>query len=150
MATVTSPAKPSNLPPSSKVPPTLIAIQAILDQFGTLEKFNRQYGEIFYTPKSAFCLHFSWCLLLLLLLLPMEKARHSICGVWAAATRYDKPLWIWRHHHTTALFTFCFHFNHCRIHPWAQESLEDLQWMSMPTVIPTTGSWRERVFVDPY
>lgn len=54
MATVTSTAKPSNLPPGSKVPPTLIAIQAIFDQFGTLEKFQRRYGEIFYTPKSAF------------------------------------------------------------------------------------------------
>ncbi|MEM8675862.1 MAG: cytochrome P450 [Cyanobacteria bacterium P01_G01_bin.67] len=53
MTTATSSAKQPNLPPGSKVPPTITAIQAILDQFGTLEKFQRKYGEIFYTPKSA-------------------------------------------------------------------------------------------------
>ena len=40
------------LPPGSKLPPTFTAILAILDQFGTLEKFHRKYGEIFYAPKS--------------------------------------------------------------------------------------------------
>jgi cytochrome P450 len=29
-----------------------VIIQAILDQFGTLEKYHKKYGEIFYTPKS--------------------------------------------------------------------------------------------------
>ena len=40
------------LPPGSKLPPTLTAIQAILDQFGTLDKFHHKYGEIFYGPQS--------------------------------------------------------------------------------------------------
>ena len=50
MTTSTSSPK---LPPGSKLPPTLTAIQAIIDQFGTLEKFHRQYGEIFYGSQSA-------------------------------------------------------------------------------------------------
>ena len=50
--TTTNSAKPK-LPPGSKLPPTLTAIQAILDQFGTLDKFHRKYGEIFYGPQSA-------------------------------------------------------------------------------------------------
>ena len=51
MTNVTS-SKRSQLPPSSKIPPLITGIQAILDQFGTLEKFQRKYGEIFYMPKS--------------------------------------------------------------------------------------------------
>ena len=53
MAVITPSQKPLTLPPGSKIPPTITAIQAILDQFGTLEKFQRRYGEIFYTRKSA-------------------------------------------------------------------------------------------------
>lgn len=41
------------LPPGTKLPPIFEAIEAILDQFGTLERFQRKYGEIFYAPKSA-------------------------------------------------------------------------------------------------
>ena len=39
------------LPPGTKLPPIFGAIEAILDQFGTLERFQRKYGEIFYVPK---------------------------------------------------------------------------------------------------
>ncbi|MEM7589929.1 MAG: cytochrome P450 [Cyanobacteria bacterium P01_A01_bin.83] len=42
--------KGSNLPPSSKALSIITAIQFTLDQFGTLEKLQRQYGEIFYIP----------------------------------------------------------------------------------------------------
>ncbi len=53
MTTLTSsPTKPK-LPPVSKTPPILIMIRALLDQFGTLEKYNKKYGDIFYTPKSS-------------------------------------------------------------------------------------------------
>ena len=51
--TLVTPSGKSQLPPSSKLPPIVSAVQAILDQFGTLEKFHRKYGEIFYAPKSA-------------------------------------------------------------------------------------------------
>ena len=53
MTTANSRSEKPQLPPSSKVPPSIIAIQAVLDQFGTLEKCNRKYGEIFYSPKST-------------------------------------------------------------------------------------------------
>lgn len=54
MTTVTPPPNQAKqLPPGSKLPPSLITIQAVLDQFGTLERFQRQYGDIFYTPKSV-------------------------------------------------------------------------------------------------
>ena len=54
MTTVTPPPNQAKqLPPGSKFPPSLITIQAVLDQFGTLERFQRQYGDIFYTPKSV-------------------------------------------------------------------------------------------------
>ena len=49
----TSTSSAPKLPPGSKLPPTLTAIQAIIDQFGTLEKFHRKYGEIFYGSQSA-------------------------------------------------------------------------------------------------
>ena len=49
----TSVTKPKLPPGPKKTPPILIAIQAILDQFGTLEKFHQKYGDIFYTPKSS-------------------------------------------------------------------------------------------------
>ena len=52
MTTATSSSEKPQLPPGSKLPPTITAIQAILDQFGTLEKFQRKYGEIFYGSKS--------------------------------------------------------------------------------------------------
>lgn len=53
MTTVTSsPAKP-NLPPGSKAPPIVGMIQALVDQFGTLEKYHQKYGEIFYAPQSS-------------------------------------------------------------------------------------------------
>lgn len=45
--------KAKQLPPSSKIPPTITAVQAIFDQFGMLEKYQRLYGEIFYAPKSS-------------------------------------------------------------------------------------------------
>ncbi|MEM8721610.1 MAG: cytochrome P450 [Cyanobacteria bacterium P01_G01_bin.39] len=50
MTSVNSSVKPSNLPPSSKTPAIITAVQFTLDQFGTLEKLHRQYGEIFYIP----------------------------------------------------------------------------------------------------
>ena len=53
MTTVTPPEQSTKLPPGSKLPPSLVALQAILDQFGTLEKFHHQYGDIFYSPKST-------------------------------------------------------------------------------------------------
>lgn len=53
MTPLTTLAKSSKLPPGSKLPSIIITIQAIYDQFGMLEKFQRQYGDIFYSPPSA-------------------------------------------------------------------------------------------------
>ena len=47
-----SPAQPK-LPKGSKTSPVIIMIQALIDQFGTLDKYQQKYGDIFYTPKSA-------------------------------------------------------------------------------------------------
>ncbi len=41
------------LPPGSKAPAMIGMMQALLDQFGTLEKYQRKYGEIFYGKKSS-------------------------------------------------------------------------------------------------
>ena len=54
MTTVTPPAKKTKLPPTVKTPAILTMIGALVDQFGTLEKYQKKYGEIFYSPKSAF------------------------------------------------------------------------------------------------
>ena len=53
MTTLTSPQAKSKLPDGPKTPPAIIMAQALIDQFGTLEKFKRKYGDIFYTPKSS-------------------------------------------------------------------------------------------------
>ncbi|MBE9047349.1 cytochrome P450 [Pleurocapsales cyanobacterium LEGE 10410] len=45
--------KKNQLPPGSKSPPIFGMVQALLDQFGTLERYQRKYGEIFYAPKSS-------------------------------------------------------------------------------------------------
>ena len=37
----------AKLPPGSKSPPIIGMIQALLDQFGTLERYQKKYGEIF-------------------------------------------------------------------------------------------------------
>ncbi len=41
------------LPPGSKAPAIVGIVQALLDQFGTLERYNQKYGEIFYGSKSS-------------------------------------------------------------------------------------------------
>ena len=43
----------SKLPPSSKAPAIVGMVEALVDQFGTLEKYQRKYGEIFYGKKSS-------------------------------------------------------------------------------------------------
>ncbi|BAZ45271.1 cytochrome P450 [Chondrocystis sp. NIES-4102] len=53
MTTVTSPANKNKLPPTVKTPGIITIIQALLDQFGTLEKYQQKYGELFYSPKSS-------------------------------------------------------------------------------------------------
>ena len=53
MTTLPSPPSKTKLPPTTKTPQILIMIRALLDQFGTLEKYHQQLGEIFYTPKSS-------------------------------------------------------------------------------------------------
>ncbi len=53
MTSLTSPPTKPKLPPTTKTPQILIMIRALLDQFGTLEKYHQQLGEIFYTPKSS-------------------------------------------------------------------------------------------------
>ncbi len=53
MTTLTSSPTKAKLPPTSKNPAIVSMIQALLDQFGTLEKYNQKYGEIFYAPKSS-------------------------------------------------------------------------------------------------
>lgn len=40
------------LPPTVKAPALVGMIEALLDQFGTLERYQKKYGEIFYSPKS--------------------------------------------------------------------------------------------------
>lgn len=49
---IPSSAKPK-LPPGSKAPAIVGMVQALLDQFGTLERYNQKYGEIFYGSKSS-------------------------------------------------------------------------------------------------
>ena len=52
--TITTPATiKQDLPKIRKVPTIIITIQAMLDQFGLLEKYQKEYGDIFYTPKSS-------------------------------------------------------------------------------------------------
>ncbi len=53
MTTVTSPDKKTQLPPTVKDPASAIMIRALLDQFGTLERYQQKYGEIFYAPESS-------------------------------------------------------------------------------------------------
>ena len=53
MTTVTSPPDQTKLPPTVKTPAIVTMIKALLDQFGTLEKYQQKYGEIFYSPKSS-------------------------------------------------------------------------------------------------
>ncbi len=52
MTTLTSPQVKNKLPNGSKTHPAIIMAQALIDQFGTLEKFQQKYGDIFYTPQS--------------------------------------------------------------------------------------------------
>lgn len=52
MTTLTSPQAKKQLPDGPKTPAFLQTIQALLDQFGLLERTQKKYGEIFYTPKS--------------------------------------------------------------------------------------------------
>ena len=40
------------LPPTVKAPALVGMVEALLDQFGTLERYQKKYGEIFYSPKS--------------------------------------------------------------------------------------------------
>ena len=51
MSTITQPI--SKLPPGSKAPAIVGMVEALIDQFGTLEKYQRKYGEIFYGKKSS-------------------------------------------------------------------------------------------------
>ena len=51
--TTTTPVKTSKLPPGSKAPAILGMVEALIDQFGTLEKYQQKYGEIFYGKKSS-------------------------------------------------------------------------------------------------
>ena len=53
MTTLTTSPSKSKLPPTTKAPQILIMIQALWDQFGTLEKYQQKYGDIFYTPQSS-------------------------------------------------------------------------------------------------
>ena len=52
MTTVT-PSSNKKLPPMVKVPAIVGMIRALLDQFGTLERYQQKYGEIYYTPQSS-------------------------------------------------------------------------------------------------
>ncbi|NES74277.1 MAG: hypothetical protein F6K24_58360 [Okeania sp. SIO2D1] len=42
----------TKLPNGPKTPVFIQTIQALLDQFGLLERAYQKYGDIFYTPKS--------------------------------------------------------------------------------------------------
>ena len=53
MTTVTPPTNKTKLPPEVKTPVIIGMTRALLDQFGTLEKYQKKYGEIFYTAKSS-------------------------------------------------------------------------------------------------
>ncbi|HHP7230743.1 MAG TPA: cytochrome P450 [Xenococcaceae cyanobacterium] len=50
--TITTASVNIKLPQATKVPVVLQTIQAILDQFGTLERYQKKYGDIFYIPSS--------------------------------------------------------------------------------------------------
>lgn len=52
MTTVTSSSN-NKLPPTVKAPAIVGMIRALLDQFGTLERYQKKYGEIYYTPQSS-------------------------------------------------------------------------------------------------
>ena len=53
MTTATSSSNNTKLPPTVKTPAILTMIRALLDQFGTLERYQKKYGEIFYSPKTS-------------------------------------------------------------------------------------------------
>lgn len=53
MTTATSSSNNTKLPPTVKSPAIATMIRAVLDQFGTLERYQQKYGEIFYSPKSS-------------------------------------------------------------------------------------------------
>lgn len=53
MTTLDIPSTNEKLPPVTKTPVVLITIRALIDQFGTLDSYQRKYGEIFYTRKSS-------------------------------------------------------------------------------------------------
>ncbi len=51
--TLTTPSPLKNkLPKVTKVPVIIQIIQAMFDQFGLLEKYQKKYGDIFYNPQS--------------------------------------------------------------------------------------------------
>ena len=53
MTTVAASKVKPKLPNGSNTPAIITMVQALIDQFGTLEKFEKKYGDIFYTPKSS-------------------------------------------------------------------------------------------------
>ena len=53
MTTATPSSAKPKLPPGSKAPAIVGMVQALLDQFGTLERYSQKYGEIFYGSKSS-------------------------------------------------------------------------------------------------
>ena len=53
MTTTTPSSATPKLPPGSKAPAIVGMVQALLDQFGTLERYHQKYGEIFYGAKSS-------------------------------------------------------------------------------------------------
>lgn len=52
--TTTTPSSATKLPPGSKAPAIVGMVQALLDQFGALERYHQKYGEIFYGAESSF------------------------------------------------------------------------------------------------
>lgn len=52
MTTLTSSQAKARLPDGPKTPAFIQTIQALIDQFGLLERSHQKYGDIFYTPKS--------------------------------------------------------------------------------------------------
>jgi cytochrome P450 len=53
MTTLDSSSLKNQLPPTTTSPGVIILIQALIDQFGTLERYQQKYGDIFYSPKSV-------------------------------------------------------------------------------------------------
>lgn len=53
MTVLTPPTAKDKRPPTTSVPVMIQTLQVMFDQFGLLKRYQKKYGDIFYTPKSS-------------------------------------------------------------------------------------------------